>query len=204
MNARSTAFRALHASGCFVLPNPWDAGSARLLADLGFKALASTSAGMAFSMGKPDLPSALSLEDVLLHLKALVNATSLPVNADFQNGYAADADGVAANVTRCLATGVAGLSIEDAPWDGSTPLFPLDVALARLRAARQAIDASGTGALLTARCEAWLVGVADAAGLHPQPDLTRQRIRGPPLDQPERRGVNGIDRLLPLRNLLVR
>lgn len=156
----SSTFRALHASGCFVIPNPWDAGSAKLLHHLGYRALASSSAGLAFSRGLPDMVTALSVDVVLDHLRELVTATPLPVNADFQNGYGDGPERVAANVTRCVATGVAGLSIEDASGDPATPLYPRDVALARLAAARAAIDASGRDVLLTARCEAYLVGDA--------------------------------------------
>ncbi len=154
-------FRALHAEGCFVLPNPWDAGSAVYLARLGFKALASTSAGAAFARARPDDTPALPLEDLLAHLREIVQATPLPVNADFQNGYAHDAEGVAANVERCLATGVAGLSIEDNSGDEAQPLYERDLAIERMKAARAAIDASGTGAILTGRCEAWLVDADD-------------------------------------------
>ncbi len=160
---RIAAFRALHHSGCFVMPNPWDIGSARFLAGLGFSALASTSAGFAFSRGLPDSPTALSCDNVLAHLGELVTATALPVNADFQAGYADDAAGVARNVTRCVATGVAGLSIEDASADARTPLYERAVAVERLRAARAAIDATGVPVVLTARSEAWLVGDADPA-----------------------------------------
>jgi 2-methylisocitrate lyase-like PEP mutase family enzyme len=157
------AFRALHQSGCFVLPNPWDVGSARFLAQAGFKALASTSAGLAFSRGLPDTVTALPRDMVLAHLRELASATLLPLNADFQSGYAADPEGVAASVTLCVRTGVAGLSIEDASGDPAAPLFERAAAVERIRAARAAIDASGTGVLLTARCEAWLVGDPDPA-----------------------------------------
>jgi 2-methylisocitrate lyase-like PEP mutase family enzyme len=157
------AFRAIHHAGCFVMPNPWDPGSARFLASLGFRALASTSAGFAFARGLPDSPAALPLDDVLAHLRELVAATPLPVNADFQSGYAGDAEGVARNVTRCVETGVAGLSIEDASGDPAAPLYERAVALERLRAARRAIDATGIPVVLTARCEAWLVGDAEPA-----------------------------------------
>jgi 2-methylisocitrate lyase-like PEP mutase family enzyme len=157
------AFHALHQSGCFVLPNPWDAGSAVLLHHLGFRALATTSAGMAFSRGLPDSVTAVGCEEMLAHVAELVKATPLPINADFQNGYADDPSAVAANVTRCLATGAAGLSIEDATGDPARPLYPADLALERVRAARAAVDVSGTGAVLTARCEAFLVGDGDPA-----------------------------------------
>jgi len=151
-------FRALHASGCFVLPNPWDVGSAVLLHHLGFEALASTSGGLAFSRGLPDDAGAIGLPAVLAHARELVTATPLPVNVDFQDGYAADAAGVAASVAACVATGAAGLSIEDATGDPARPLYERAEAIERVAAARAAIDASGTGVVLTARCEAWLVG----------------------------------------------
>jgi len=152
------AFRALHDSGCFVLPNPWDAGSAKYLRHLGFKALATTSAGFAFTEGLPDSVAAVPRDMMLAHIRAVVEATPLPVNADFQTGYADEPEGVAANVTLCVATGVAGLSIEDATGDNARPLYELDLAVERIRAARAAIDASGIPVVLTARCEAWLVG----------------------------------------------
>ncbi|MGZ3439580.1 MAG: isocitrate lyase/PEP mutase family protein, partial [Polyangia bacterium] len=160
---RIAAFRELHQSGCFVMPNPWDLGSARFLASLGFSALASTSAGFAFARGLPDSPTALPCDDVLAHLGELAAATPLPVNADFQAGYADDAEGVARNVTRCVGTGVAGLSIEDATGNRSAPLYEQAVAVERLRAARAAIDATGVPVVLTARAEAWLVGDPDPA-----------------------------------------
>ncbi len=156
------AFRILHASGCFVLPNPWDVGSALYLRHLGFKALATTSAGFAFSRGLPDSVSAVSRDAMLGHVRAIVDATPLPVNADYQNGYADDPEGVAANVALCVATGVAGLSIEDSTGDPSAPLYESRLAGERIRAARAAIDASGSGVVLTGRCEAWLVGHPDA------------------------------------------
>jgi 2-methylisocitrate lyase-like PEP mutase family enzyme len=152
-------FRELHESGCFVLPNAWDAGSAILLGRLGFPAVASTSAGFAFSLGRPDDADAVPLELLLDHLRALV-ATGLPVNADFQNGYAASPEGVAENVTRCVATGVAGLSIED---NAGSSLYDLDLAVERVRAARAAIDATGAPVVFTARCEAHLVGDPSAS-----------------------------------------
>lgn len=161
--AAVATFRTLHASGCFVMPNPWDVGSAVLLHQLGFPALASSSAGLAFTHALPDSPTALSRDLVLAHLRELVRATPLPVNADFQSGYGDDADAVARSVAACVDTGVAGLSIEDAADEPGAPLFARDVALDRLRAARAAIDASGTGVVLTARCEAFLVGDPDAA-----------------------------------------
>jgi 2-methylisocitrate lyase-like PEP mutase family enzyme len=156
-----TVFRALHESGCFVLPNPWDAGSAKYLRHLGFKALATSSAGFAFTQGLPDSVSAVPRDMMLEHIRAVVGATPLPVNADFQNGYADEPEGVAANVTLCLATGVAGLSIEDATGSDAKPLYETELAIERIQAARAAIDASGIPVLLTARCEAWLVGDPD-------------------------------------------
>jgi 2-methylisocitrate lyase-like PEP mutase family enzyme len=156
-------FRELHASGCFVLPNPWDAGSAVYLERLGFSAVATTSAGAAFALGKPDDVWAVPRDAMLAHIAAVVAATSLPVNADFQAGYAKEPADVAANVALCVATGVAGLSIEDNSGDAAVPLFDTALAVERIKAARRAIDASGTGVLLTARCEAFLVGTPDPA-----------------------------------------
>lgn len=157
--SRRAAFRALHAQGCFVLPNPWDVGSARYLAGLGFQALASTSSGVAWSQGKAD--GALTLEATLAHLRELSAATPLPVNADFGDGFGADAAGVEAAVERAIATGVAGLSIEDASGDGDQPLRPLEAAVARVRAARHAIDRSGQDVLLVGRAENFFVGRPD-------------------------------------------
>jgi 2-methylisocitrate lyase-like PEP mutase family enzyme len=154
-------FRALHESGCFVLPNPWDAGTARYLEHLGFEAVATTSAGFAFSRALPDSVSAMPVDLVLAHVREIVEATTLPVNADFQNCYADDPEGVAANVTRCIATGVAGLSVEDATGDNSKPLYDFALACDRVKAARAAIAESGIPVVLTARCEAWLVGDSD-------------------------------------------
>jgi 2-methylisocitrate lyase-like PEP mutase family enzyme len=157
----SEKFRALHDSGCFVLPNPWDAGTARYLQHLGFEAVATTSAGFAFSRALPDSVSAMPVDLVLAHIREIVEATTLPVNADFQNSYADDPEGVATNVTRCLATGVAGLSVEDATGNDANPLYDFALAIDRVKAARRAIDASGIPVVLTARCEAWLVGDRD-------------------------------------------
>lgn len=154
---RRTAFRKLHASGCFVIPNPWDRGSAIYLAKLGFRALATTSAGFAFSRGLPDIASALPRDLVLEHIREMVLATDLPVNADFQSGYGDDAEGVADSVKRCVETGVAGLSIEDATGDPERPLYELPTAVERVRAARAAIDRSNSGVVLTARAECFLV-----------------------------------------------
>ena len=152
-------FRALHESGCFVLPNPWDVGSARYLANLGFKALATTSAGAAWSLGLAD--GAVPLEAMLDHIRAIVEATDLPVNADFLAGFARAPEGVAENVRRCVETGVAGLSIEDATGDAAAPLFDSSLAVQRIAAARAAIDASGENVLLVARTECYLTGHPD-------------------------------------------
>ncbi len=152
-------FRALHASGCFVIPNPWDVGSARYFQHLGFKALASTSAGFAFSRGLPD--AAVSRDDMLAHLAELVAATDLPVNADFEGGYAHEPEGVAESVRLCVETGVAGLSIEDSTGDQEKPLYELDRAVARMRAARAAIDQAGGDVMLVGRAECFLVGRPD-------------------------------------------
>lgn len=160
-------FRDLHAAGCFVMPNPWDAGSARVLAQLGFRALATTSAGMAWSMGRAD--NDVSLEDVLAHLRAIVGAVDVPVNADFEGGFAVAPGDVAANVTRAVATGIAGLSIEDSTGNPDAPLFPFELAVERVRAARRAIDASGTGVLLTGRSEGFISG-------RPELDETLRRL----------------------------
>jgi len=158
--ARST-FRQLHRAGCFVIPNPWDVGTARALAVLGFCALATTSAGFAFSRGLPDSPDALALDDVLGHIAAIVAATDLPVNADFQAGYAADPELLAAHTRRCIETGVAGFSIEDTTGSPERPLFDRSEAVERIGAARAAIDDSGADVLLTARAECFLVGHPD-------------------------------------------
>lgn len=157
------AFRALHETGCFALPNPWDAGSARYLQALGFKALASTSAGFAWSTGRMDYQ--LSVDEVLAHLAALCTASDLPVNADFEGGFAVEPEGVATHVTRAVAAGVAGLSIEDRSAAGAAePLLDFGLAVERIRAARAAIDATGLDVVLTARCEGYLVGRRDLAG----------------------------------------
>lgn len=156
---KRAAFRALHTAGCFLLPNPWDVGSARYLAAQGFHALASTSSGHAWSTGRPD--GAASRDEVLAHLRELAVATDLPVNADFEDGFGADAAEVAANVHLAIDTGVAGLSIEDGTGDAADPLYPLDVAVERLRAARSAIDAAGGDVLLVGRAENFFVGRPD-------------------------------------------
>jgi len=161
ISQKRAVFRELHESGCFLLPNPWDVGGAHYLESLGFKALASSSAGFAWSRGRAD--GALTREQVLTHLKELVHATALPVNADFENGFAADSTGVAESVRLAVETGVAGLSIEDASGDPRKPIFELNVASERLRAARAAIDESGGDTLLVGRAENYLHGRADLA-----------------------------------------
>jgi len=152
------AFRKLHEAGCFVIPNPWNAGTARYLQGLGFKALATTSAGHAHSLGFPD--GGQGVDVVLAHYRELAEATDVPLNADFENGFADDAEGVAANVTRCIATGVAGLSVEDSPKD-ARPLYELDAAVARVKAARAAVDRAGGDVVFTARAENFIRGVPD-------------------------------------------
>jgi len=156
---RRAAFRALHSDGCFVLPNAWDRGSARYLATLGFHALASTSSGFAWSRGRAD--GQMRLEEVLDHLRDLVDATELPVNADFEDGYGATPDEVGAHVRLAVETGVAGLSIEDSTRDSTEPLHPLEAAVDRLRAAREAIDATGEDVLLVGRSEGFIAGRPD-------------------------------------------
>ncbi len=156
--ARRSAFRTLHQGGCFILPNPWDIGTALYLRGLNFKALATTSAGLAFSRGLPDAEWAVSRDTMLGHIAEIVAATELPVNADFESGYAHNPEAVAQNVRLCVETGVAGLSIEDATGDREKPLYELPLAIERIRAARAAIDASGEEVLLTARAECFLVG----------------------------------------------
>jgi 2-methylisocitrate lyase-like PEP mutase family enzyme len=153
------AFRDLHPSGCFVIPNPWDVGSARWLQGLGFKALASTSSGFAWSVGYAD--NAVGVDMVLAHLKDICDATDVPVNADFEGGYADEPSGVAANVTRCCATGVAGLSIEDSTGNKDKPLYDIPFAVERMKAARAAIDKAAPDVLLTGRAEGFIAGVPD-------------------------------------------
>src|SRR5712672_2435210 len=155
----AATFRALHASGCFVLPNPWDIGTAIYLERLGFKALATTSAGFAFSRSKPD--GGVPRDEMLAHIREIVEATALPINADFHAGYADEPEDVGANVRQCVETGVAGLSIEDSTGRSDCPLYEKNLAIELIRAARSAIDASKTGVVLTGRCEAWLVGDPD-------------------------------------------
>jgi 2-methylisocitrate lyase-like PEP mutase family enzyme len=167
---RRTVFRALHERGCFVIPNPWDVGSARYLQHLGFPALATTSAGFAFSQGLPDSgdDGVDSRDRNLGYIASITAAVGLPVSADFMSGYGRDPEGVAESVSRCIATGVAGLSIEDATGDPASPLYDLPVAIDRIRAARQAIDRSGDDVLLTARAECYHVG---------HPDPLRESVR---------------------------
>lgn len=153
---RRARFRRLHESGCFLIPNPFDVGSARWLQTLGFRALASTSSGSAFTLGRPD--GGMTLDEVLAHLRTLVDACDLPINADFEDGHAATEDELAQNVGRCIATGVAGLSIEDSTGDAAQPLYPFARAVSRMRAARSAIDASGEDVLLVGRAECFLTG----------------------------------------------
>src|SRR4051794_18809973 len=159
---RRAAFRKLHEGGCFVIPNPWDVGTARYLRSLGFHALATTSSGFAFSRGLPDASWAVPRDLMLHHIAEIVDAVDLPVNADFESGYADEPEKVQENVALCIQTGVAGLSIEDATGESSAPLYELPLAAERIRAARAAVDASRTGVLLTARAECYLVG-------HPNP-----------------------------------
>ena len=167
MTPRET-FRRLHESGSFVIPNPWDVGTARYLRHLGFKALATTSSGFAFTRGLPDTDWAVPRDLMLAHIAEIVQATDLPVNADYESGYAHEPGAVAENVRLCVETGVAGLSIEDSTGDRAKPLYDLSLAVERIRAARRAIDATGSGVLLTARAECYLVG---------HPDPLRESIR---------------------------
>ncbi len=154
-------FRRLHESGCFVIPNPWDVGTARYLQHLEFRALATTSSGAAFSMGLPDEDWALTRDPMLAHIRMIVEASDLPVNADFESGYADDPNPLADNVRRCIDTGVAGLSIEDSTGDAARPLYPFDLAVARIRAARDAIDRAGGDVLLVGRTEGFIRGAPD-------------------------------------------
>ena len=161
LSDKRKAFHTLHQSGCFVIPNPWDVGSTRYLQHLGFKALASTSAGFAFAQGIAD--GAVSRDMMLAHIAEIAAATDLPMNADFEAGYAHDPAGIAESVRLCVETGVAGLSIEDSTGDAQKPLYDPDQAVARLRAARTAIDKAGGDVLLTGRCETFLVAKPDLA-----------------------------------------
>jgi len=167
---RIAEFRRLHSSGCFAMPNPWDVGSARYLQHLGFPALATTSAGFAFSQGLPDSGDSVvdSRDRTLAHIASIAAAVDLPVSADFMSGYGLEPEDVAESVARCVATGVAGLSIEDASGDPMSPLYDLPIAIERIRAARQAIDRSGDDVLLTARAECYHVG---------HPDPFRESVR---------------------------
>jgi 2-methylisocitrate lyase-like PEP mutase family enzyme len=158
---RCRVFRRLHEAGCFVIPNPWDVGSARLLAGLGFPALATTSSGFAWSLGRPD--NRVSLAEALDHFRAIAQSVELPVNGDFEGGFATKPPEVGANVAAATATGIAGLSIEDSTGDPSSPLIDFTLAVERIQAARRAIDESGTGVLLTGRSEGFLVGRPDLA-----------------------------------------
>ena len=155
------SFRRLHESGCFVIPNPWNVGSARHLQALGFPALATTSSGYAHSIGFAD--GAITRDMALAHYREIAEAADVPVNADFENGFADDPDGVAANVKLCVETGMAGLSIEDYTGDDTDPLYPFDKAVARVRAAREVIDAAGGDVLLTGRSEGFIHGRPDLA-----------------------------------------
>ena len=165
---RVAAFRHLHSSGCFVMPNPWDVGTARALEQMGFQALATTSAGFAWTLGRAD--NQVVLDEALEHLGLVADAVAVPVNADFQGGFAVDPEQVGANVKLAVATGIAGLSIEDSTGDEADPLYELDLAVERIRAARGAIDESGTGVILTGRSEGFVVG-------RPDIDETIRRLR---------------------------
>jgi len=165
---RVAAFRRLHSSGCFVMPNPWDAGSARVLEQLGFRALATTSAGFAWTLGRTD--TQVTRNEALEHLGCVVGAVTVPVNADFEDGYAVDPQDVHENVRLAITTGIAGLSIEDSTRNQEHPLYDLDLAVERIRAARQAIDDSGQGVMLTGRSEGFVVG-------RPDIDETIRRLR---------------------------
>jgi 2-methylisocitrate lyase-like PEP mutase family enzyme len=162
LSARRQAFRTLHERGCFVIPNPWDVGSARYLQHLGFPALATTSAGFAFSQGLPDSDVAVPRDLILANIAEIAAAVDVPVNADFSSGYGLEPSDVADSVARCVATGVAGLSVEDATGDPTTRLYELPLAVERVQAAREAIDRSGSGVLLTARAECYHVGHPEA------------------------------------------
>ena len=161
VSERCRLFRELHESGCFVIPNPWDPGSARVLVQLGFRALATTSSGYAWSSGRPD--NGVPMEEVLRHVRAIAAAVDVPVNADFEGAFAVRPEEVAANVALAAATGVAGLSVEDSTGDPSAPLFDFQLSVDRVRAASDAIRRGGGGVLLTARSEGFIVG---------RPDLT--------------------------------
>ena len=168
MDDRIAEFHRLHSSGCFVMPNPWDAGSARALERLGFKALATTSAGLAWTLGRPD--TQVTRDEALDHLRTVAGAVTVPVNADFEGGYAVAPADVAANVKLATETGIAGLSIEDASGEEADPLYDFDLAVERVAAARGAIDESGTGIVLTGRSEGFVCG-------RPDIDETIRRLR---------------------------
>ena len=169
---RVAEFHRLHRAGCFVMPNPWDVGSARLLEELGFTALATTSAGLAWSLGVTD--AQVTRDQTLEHLRQIARAVSVPVNADFSGGHAVDPAGVAANVTLAAGTGIAGLSIEDSSGDEADPLFDFELAVARVAAAREAIDESGTGIVLAASVR----GVRLRPSRHRRDDPTVACVRG--------------------------
>src|SRR2546429_1135628 len=183
----SATFRAMHESGCFVLPNPWDIGTAIYLEHLGFEALATTSAGFAFSRGKRD--GGVPRDEMLAHIREIVEATTLPVNADFLAGYADQPEDVANNVRLCVSTGVAGLSIEDSTGRTDKPLYEKKLGIDRIRAARSAIDASGSGIVLTGRCEAWLRHDSDPFNTPPDTVVSDPQARAdsgyvPPVTKP--------------------
>ncbi|HEY3551415.1 MAG TPA: isocitrate lyase/phosphoenolpyruvate mutase family protein [Gaiellaceae bacterium] len=159
MTPQVETFHRLHAEGCFVIPNPWDVGTAVALEQMGFKALATTSAGHAWTLARTD--NGVRRDEALEHLRQIAGAVGVPVNADFEGGFADDPEDVAANVKLAAATGIAGLSIEDSTGDDEEPLYPFDLAIERVRAARQAIDETGTGVLLTGRSEGFVVGRPD-------------------------------------------
>lgn len=159
VSQKRAAFRDLHQSGCFVLPNPWDAGSASLLAGMGFKALATTSSGYAWSCGRAD--GQLSRDATLAHMRAMVEATDLPINADFESGFAETAEGVADNLRMAVETGVAGISLEDSTGNPNAPLRDISESTERMHAARAAIDASGGDTMLIGRAENYFVGCPD-------------------------------------------
>jgi 2-methylisocitrate lyase-like PEP mutase family enzyme len=158
-SSRTAAYRALHASGCFVQPNPWDVGSAKALQQLGFKAVATTSSGFAWTQGRAD--QHVSLDQTLAHYRAIADGVDIPVNGDFEDGFARDPEGVARNVAAAVLTGIAGLSVEDSSGDPDEPLFDFELSVARIRAAREAVDRSGTGVVLTARSEGFVCGRPD-------------------------------------------
>jgi len=158
---RVAAFHRLHEAGCFVMPNPWEAGSAKVLEQMGFPALATTSSGSAWTLGRAD--NSITLDQALDHFRVVADAVMVPVNADFEGGFAVDPSEVNANVKRAVATGIAGLSIEDSTGDEAEPLYELDLAVERVQAARRAIDESGTGVILTGRSEGFVCGRPDLA-----------------------------------------